>query len=124
MINEILQEIISHVQTQTGLSVVASTDAKPAGMADYYRVTIIPGEPLQVAIGQDRILRNRGTVQIVLVSRTASTQPDQLVTYFNANRFFTTAQGDFRVLYAWRNTPVADTGTVLSPTLLRYEFFN
>lgn len=124
MINDILEEIISQVQAQTTAPVVSATDPKQPTLSDHYRVTIIPGEPVQVAIGQDRILRNRGTVQIAFVSRQPGEEPDGLVTYFNANRFFTTASGNFRVLFAWRTTPVADTGVVISPTLLRYEFFN
>ena len=47
MINDILQEIIDQVQAQTLAPVVSATDPKGKTLSDHYRVTIIPGEPVQ-----------------------------------------------------------------------------
>lgn len=129
MIDKILDKVVADIDTLTTLDIASENRSyKPTSTQDYIRVTMIPTEPLQVTIGQNRILRYRGIIQVDVVKRqntgTNDVTVDAIINYFNTNRFFETSDSQrFTILAAWRNQGITSQDRYTIPVQLRYETY-
>lgn len=102
---------------------------KPTLRTKWMRSTLLPAEPTQVSIGEDRMLRYNGICQVdVFVPADTGSDDtifDAIVAHFNHKdrRFLNEAGETINIKLAWRGTGITDTDWYRVPVLIRYEMF-
>lgn len=130
MIEDITKKVVDVIGTLTTLRIVEeNTSAKPPVTEEYLRVTTLPTEPIQVTIGRNRILRERGIIQVDFIGLPNSginkSVVNSIVDCFNTNRFYTTTNGDtFTIMHCWRLQGVVSNDRYIIPIQLRYEYYS
>jgi len=104
-----------------------NTNFKPTLLKPWMRMTVIPGEPTQLSIGEDRLMRYTGLVQIDVFTPPNtgnSTASETLIAYFNnkANRMLTLNGEPLHISKAYRGTSQHNTDWFRVPVILRYEY--
>lgn len=102
---------------------------KPVLRTKWMRSTLLPAEPTQVSIGQDRMLRYSGVCQVdvFVPAATGSDDPiyDAIVAHFNAfERRFLSQDGEMvNIKLSWRGVGTTETEWYKVPVFIRYEMF-
>jgi hypothetical protein len=102
---------------------------KPTLRTKWMRSTLLPAEPTQITLGQDRMLRYNGVCQVdVFVPATTGSDDaliDAIVAHFNAfeRRFLQEAGEQVNIKLAWRGVGTTETDWYRVPVFIRYEMF-
>lgn len=131
----IFSPIITAINKQLALVPNAPTLAKenkvfkPTLRVKWMRSTLLPAEPTQVTIGEDRMLRYNGVCQVdvFMPADTGSEDAllDAIVSHFNHKdrRFLNEAGEVVNIKLAWRGVGVSETDWYKVPVFIRYEMF-
>lgn len=127
----IINAINKQLKAINGAPVLAeeNTSFKPVLRTPWMRSTLLPSEPVQMSLGDERILRYNGICQVDVFfpvgSGSTSQVVDQIVAHFNSLpvRFLDEAGEKINIKLAWRGVGVNEPEWYKTPIFIRYEMF-
>lgn len=125
----VISLIKTEMETITGIPkiVVPNESYKPVLGTPWIRLSVTEGEPVQITIGRNRMLRYTGSVQIDLFSVLGTGDNalvDALKEHFLKfdNRFLGTGDYKLQVQSIWKGNVVAETNWNRSILFIRYFY--
>lgn len=112
----------------TNRIVIQGEQYTPVATSSYLRLTQIPSEPTQATIGQNRIVRYFGILQLDYLQAKSDANANNIINniidHFNSVRFFELSDGNnITITMCWANQSITNNDRMITPIQLRYEYY-